>query len=151
VARLPVEQAEKIYRVRAELEALAAELFTLNASDDDIQALRASLKRLKKTVRDTDASTRLAAKSELYDCLLRGSGNEVLTQVLNLLNTRIMLLRATSLQQKGRWQNSVGELSVLVDALSVRDVAAARRASIEHVVNAAEAALTVLRKQVAEE
>ncbi|NYT25692.1 GntR family transcriptional regulator [Alcaligenaceae bacterium] len=148
VARLPLEQAEQLYRVRAELEALASELFTVHASDADLQELQACIKRLKKTARSTNsAANRLTVKSQLYDCLLKGAGNEVLTQVLNLLNTRIMLLRATSIQQQGRWEQSINELEILVDALLNRDTAAARRAAAQHVANAAEAALTILRGQ----
>ena len=92
---------------------------------------------------------RLAAKNDFYACLLRGSGNEALGQVLGLLNSRVTLLRATSLQHKGRSQKSVAELTVLVDALVARDAKAARKAAITHVTNAAEAALNVLRAQLA--
>lgn len=114
----------------------------------DLQELQACFKRLKKTARsNSSAANRLAAKSQLYACLLKGSGNEVLTQILNLLNTRIMLLRATSIQQEGRWQQSVNELEVLVGALADRDAAAARTAAARHVANAAAAALTKLREQ----
>lgn len=147
VARLDLDQARQLYRVRAELEAFASELFTSNASDADMQELQACFKRLKQTIRNSDATSRLAAKSELYACLLRGSGNEILSQILNLLNARIMLLRATSLQQPGRWQQSVNELEALVDALTQRDATAARNMAARHVENAAEAALSILHQQ----
>ncbi|MFA7669780.1 MAG: GntR family transcriptional regulator [Burkholderiaceae bacterium] len=147
VARLDLDQARQLYRVRAELEAFASELFTSNASDADMQELQACFKRLKQTIRNSDATSRLAAKSELYTCLLRGSGNEILSQILNLLNARIMLLRATSLQQPGRWQQSVNELEALVDALTQRDATAARNMAARHVENAAEAALSILHQQ----
>src|SRR5690606_12994353 len=120
----------------------------VHATDADLQELQACFKRLKKTARsNSSAANRLAAKSQLYACLLKGSGNEVLTQILNLLNTRIMLLRATSIQQEGRWQQSVNELEVLVGALADRDAPAARTAAARHVANAAAAALTMLREQ----
>ncbi|MET0677032.1 MAG: GntR family transcriptional regulator [Bradyrhizobium sp.] len=145
VARLSIPQAMQIYRVRSELEALASELFALNAKEDDLRDIRAALKQLKAAANGNDATQRLAAKREFYNCLVRGGGNEVLGQTLNLLNSRMTLLRVTSMQRRGRWQKSVQELGVLVDALAARDAVAARAAAATHVANAAEAALEVLQ------
>jgi DNA-binding GntR family transcriptional regulator len=144
VARLSIAQAEQIYRVRSELEALASELFALNATENDLRDIRAALKQLKAAA-NGDATQRLATKREFYNCLVRGGGNEVLGQTLNLLNSRMTLLRVTSMQRRGRWQKSVQELGVLVEALAARDAAAARAAAVTHVANAAEAALEILR------
>ncbi|MES2185720.1 MAG: GntR family transcriptional regulator [Pseudomonadota bacterium] len=149
VARVTVAQAEQIYQVRRELEGLACELFALHATEADQKELKAALKQLKSSINSTDPGVRLAAKNDFYACLVRGCGNEALGQVLGLLNSRVTLLRATSLQHKGRSQKSMGELSALVDALVARDAPAARQAAILHVSNAAEAALNVLRAQLA--
>jgi DNA-binding GntR family transcriptional regulator len=145
VARLSIAQAEQIYRVRSELEALASELFAVNATENDLRDIRAALKQLKAAANGNDATLRLAAKREFYNCLVRGGGNEVLGQTLNLLNSRMTLLRVTSMQRRGRWQKSVQELGVLVEALAARDAAAARTAAVTHVANAAQAALEVLQ------
>jgi DNA-binding GntR family transcriptional regulator len=144
VARLSIAQAEQIYRVRSELEALASELFALNATENDLRDIRAALKQLKAAA-NGDATQRLATKREFYNCLVRGGGNEVLGQTLNLLNSRMTLLRVTSMQRRGRWQKSVQELGALVEALAARDAAAARTAAVTHVANAAQAALEVLQ------
>ncbi len=148
VARVSVVQAEQIYQVRRELEGLAAELFALNATEAQQNELRKALKDLKSGMASGDAAVRLAAKNEFYACLLRGSGNAALAQVLGLLNSRVTLLRATSLQHKGRAQKSMVELGTLVDALLARDAQAARKAATTHVGHAAEAALNVLRAQL---
>lgn len=148
VARVSVAQAEQIYQVRRELEGLASELFALNATEAQQNELRKALKDLKASYASSDAAVRLAAKNEFYACLLRGTGNEALAQTLGLLNSRVTLLRATSLQHKGRSQKSLVELARLVDALLARDAQAARAAATTHVSNAAEAALNVLRAQL---
>jgi DNA-binding GntR family transcriptional regulator len=145
VARLSIAQAKQIYRVRSEREALASELFALHATADNLRDIRAALKHLKAAANGSDVTQRLAAKREFYNCLVRGGGNEVLGQTLNLLNSRMTLLRATSMQRRGRWQKSVQELGVLVDALAARDTVAARAAAVTHVANAAEAALEMLQ------
>ena len=98
VARVTVEQAQQIYQVRRELEGLASELFAQHASEDDQTALKKALKQLKSAINSSDASLRLTAKNEFYGCLLHGCGNQALGQALGLLNSRVTLLRATSLQ-----------------------------------------------------
>jgi DNA-binding GntR family transcriptional regulator len=148
VARVSLAQAEQIYQVRRELEGLASELFALHATEEHQKELKKALKDLKASINSTDPAVRVATKNEFYAVLLRGSGNEALAQVLGLLNSRVTLLRATSLQQKGRSQKSLVELTTLVDALMARDAKAARQAAIVHVTNAAQAALNVLREQL---
>jgi DNA-binding GntR family transcriptional regulator len=147
VSRVTAEQAAGIYQVRGLLEGLASELFAEHASEEDQQALRHALKNIKAALENADPVARLNAKNEFYDCLLRGAGNEALAQTLNMLNARIMVLRATSLQAKGRGRESVKELALLVDALDARDARAARAAARAHVENAAEAAIAILRSQ----
>ena len=147
VSRVTPEQAEGIYQVRSVLESLAAELFAVHAGDDDRRALRQALKNIKSALDSTDPIARLNAKNEFYECLLRGAGNESLAQTLNLLNSRIMVLRSTSLQARGRGKESVRELTTLVEALEARDARAARAAAKVHVDNAAAIALAILRSQ----
>lgn len=63
VARLKPEQAEGIYQVRVELEGLACELFARNATDEDIEALKAAFEVLKQGDKVTDPLERLQAKN----------------------------------------------------------------------------------------
>lgn len=150
VTRVSPQQAEGIYQVRRVLEGLASELFAAHASGADLAALKEALKTIKAALQSAEPTVRVNAKNDFYDCLLRGAGNEALAQSLSMLNARIMLLRSTSLQVKGRAKESVKELSVLVDALSARDARAAREAAMRHVQNAADAALAILRKESAD-
>ncbi|GAA4326086.1 GntR family transcriptional regulator [Pigmentiphaga soli] len=149
VARLTPEQAEYIYQVRRELEGLAAELFATLASAEEQKALKKALRQLTASFSNKDPAVRLNAKNEFYACLLRGSGNAILAQVLSLLNGRIVVLRATSLQQQGRARESIRELNELVEAVLARDPAAAREAARRHVASAAAAALAIMRGQAA--
>jgi DNA-binding GntR family transcriptional regulator len=145
VTRLSVEQAEEIYQVRRELESLACELFAERATADDLKSIKASLKRLKAVLVSGSPTERLSAKNEFYDCLLQGAGNQTLAQSLSVLNSRIMVLRATSLQVQGRSRASIAELTVLVNALEARDPALARQLSRRHVDNAARSAIEIMR------
>lgn len=144
VARITPAQAEGIYQVRVELEGLASQLFAERASEAQRQALKEAYEQLGKAFDDSDPIVRLNAKNQFYECLIEGSGNEALGTTLRMLNSRITLLRATSLQAPGREKASLAELGELLTAIQARDGKAAREAGIRHVRNAAAAAIALL-------
>ncbi len=146
VERLSPEQARGIYQVREELEGLACQLFCENATEAQLSALRQAFKVLKKSLTGGTALEQIAAKNAFYQQLLDGAGNEALTTTLRLLNSRVMLLRSTSMQAPGRARHSVAELSDLLAALEARDGKAARSAGSLHVRNAADVAIGILQK-----
>ena len=147
VARVTAEQAEGIYQVRIELEGLACQLFAERATPAQREALNRAFKNLKKSLKDSDPLARLYAKNHFYDCLIDGSGNEALGTSLRMLNARVMLLRATSLQAPGRSAESIAELSALMEALAAKDGKRARELAGRHVRNAAKAAIALLQQQ----
>lgn len=73
---------------------------------------------------------------------------EALTTTLRMLNSRVMLLRSTSMQAPGRAKKSVAELSDLLDALIARNAKTARKAGSLHVRNAAQVAIAILRESI---
>lgn len=150
VARMSLRQAREVFQLRAELEGLASQLFAELATDAQMQALQDAFARLRVSYTSGDAVKMLAAKSHFYDCLVEGSGSEMLGSVLRQLHARAMVLRATSLSQPGRTAQSEREIEELMAAIVRRDGAAARRASAAHIERAAEAALLVLRAREAD-
>ena len=151
VAKLSPEQAEGVYQVRVELEGLACELFTRNATDEDIAALRQAFERLKMLTVMTDPLERLTVKNAFYESLIFGAHNEALGQTLSALNARVMVLRATSLAAPGRTAESLVELAELVELLATRKGKEARKAAGRHVMNAGKVAIDILRQRLAEE
>lgn len=149
VARVTPEQARGIYQVREELEGLACQLFAESAPDARLADLREAFQSLKRTWTRGTALEQIASKNAFYQCLLDGAGNEALMTTLRLLNSRVMLLRATSMQAPGRAKQSIAELSVLMQALEARDGKAARAAGSLHVRNAANVAIAILRESLA--
>jgi DNA-binding GntR family transcriptional regulator len=145
VERLLPEQAEGIYQVREELEGLACQLFAERATDEQIKALQGAFEALKRVFTRGNALERLAAKNYFYQRLLEGAGNEALTTTLRLLNSRVMLLRSTSMQAPGRTRKSVAELAGLMEKLVARDAKGARKAGSLHVRSAASVAIRILR------
>jgi DNA-binding GntR family transcriptional regulator len=144
VAVLSAKEAKDIYRVRAELEGLASELFAEEASESARKILLEAFKQLKISSRSANSLERLKAKNAFYESLIDGSGNAALGTSLHFLNSRIMLLRARSLQAPGRIEESIGELGELVEALMQKDAVRARALAVAHVNKAASAALREL-------
>lgn len=144
VARLSREQAEGVYQVRLELEGLACRLFAENATDAQRQALKDAFKDLQAAARRSDPQNRLRTKNQFYACLLDGTQNEALGSCLHILNSRISLLRSTSMTAPGRIKKSIAELSELMKALMARDGERASELGRQHVRMAADAALRLI-------
>jgi DNA-binding GntR family transcriptional regulator len=146
VATLSRAQAKEVYEVRQALEALAAKLFALNATEKQIEALGRATETLTAAYRSGDVSEILSAKDLFYGVLYSGCGNAVAPQMLTILNARINLLRRVSLSAPGRLEKSLREMRRLMAAVRKRDGDAAWLAASEHVRNAAEAALAQIDK-----
>lgn len=143
VCRLTVEQAQDIYLVREELEGLACQLFAERATKEQLKALKVAFQDLKRQISGTPLE-KLTAKNFFYQQLMDGTGSEALSNTLHLLNSRVMLLRSTSMQVPGRTQKSLEELANLIKHLEAKDAVAARAAGSLHVRNAAHSALQTL-------
>lgn len=151
VATISARQAREVFQLRAELEGLASQLFAELASDTQMKALQDTFAQLREAYASGNSVTMLAAKTRFYDCLVEGSGNETLGNVLRQLHARAMVLRATSLSQPGRTAESEREIAEIMKAIRKRDGAAARQASVAHITKAAQAALNVLEARAGEE
>jgi DNA-binding GntR family transcriptional regulator len=146
VAVLTEETARSIYEVRRMLEGLAARLFAKHATTKQMQALRASVEELAKVYDDFSAEAFITVKGRFYDILLEGGGNKVAADMLRRIHTRASQLRVLSLSSAERAQQSIGELRAFCDALEARDEDLAWQLCLDHVENAANAALKSIAK-----
>jgi DNA-binding GntR family transcriptional regulator len=145
VAHLSPEDAASIYQIRGALEALAAQLFALNATDAQVAGLESSVKTLESAYQRRDIEVIVAAKRRFYEILIDGSGNSMIASVLNKMNARITMLRKVSLASPERWPSSIREIRAVVKAIKKRDPDAAFAASQRHIQQAAKEALKTLR------
>lgn len=136
VRELTREQAIGVYAVRAELEGLAASLFVANATPGQMKHLEDAFRQLETNMKDGDQISRLQSKNDFYECLLQGANNEALADTFRMLNARITVLRAASLQSKGRAKDSINELRSLVRYIRDSDPIRAKEAAELHVRNA---------------
>ena len=142
VTILTDSEIRAIYVVRATLEGLAAKLFAENATAQDCKALLKLKDRLDKEYRKGDVDSREAIKAEFYQLLLKGAGNEVLSEQLHSIHARIAIFRRFAFVNEARIEPSIRELETIISAAAQkRDQVAAWAACEHHIVISADLAI----------
>jgi DNA-binding GntR family transcriptional regulator len=142
VASLSTERARELYEVRAVLESLAVREFAQRASAADRAALRDAFHGIEAAVgMPHEGEALLAAKRRFYDALFAGAGNVTIAEIVESLQARVTFLRATSLAQPGRPEQTVEEVRAIVEAIEAGDEEAAAAACAFHVRQAARTVL----------
>jgi DNA-binding GntR family transcriptional regulator len=145
-----LEEALDLYEVRAALESLIASRFVERATDDEVAQLAETVENLAEVSRTaTDIRTILGAKDVFYRVLTSGAKSSTLQQLIEGIQARVQVLRATSLSEAGRSIQVVEELRAIVRAVSDRDAEKAAALTAEHVRNASTTALHSLRESEA--
>jgi DNA-binding GntR family transcriptional regulator len=149
VTILTVAEAADIYEVRVALEVLAVRHFVERATDDLLRRIRQAYDYLATRPAATDDTLALLrAKDAFYTILLEGAASPVLTHTLTGLQSRVRLLRQTSLSVPGRAHETVEEIHAIVRAIESRDADAAAKATATHIRNAARIGLTRMSEAV---
>lgn len=149
VAFMSSAEAVQIYEVRSALEALAGKAFATRASDQERRELRAVVEQIAQDGMAEERGTLLELKQRFYSILLQGSRNAYVARMLDQLLNRNMGLRATSLSDPDRLQQTISELRKIVERIEDRDGEGAAEACREHVRAAENTALRILRSQEA--
>lgn len=145
-------EAEDLYDVREALESLLVHRFVERATDDQIEQLDAAVDHFEEMTADTDdVRDILDAKDEFYEVIVAGAGSAALQQLVEGLQARVRVLRATSLSETGRASAAGAELRLVVQAARERDADRAAEACAAHVRSAARIALRHLREAAASE
>lgn len=133
VARPDPLRIEQIYELRSILEAMAARLCAERATTGDIAALGAALKRIRAGYAARSPTDVLRATTEFYEVMFRAAARPVAWEMVNALNGRITLLRATTIATKGRDTEGFAEMQRIFDAIAAHDPAEAEAATVEHI------------------
>jgi DNA-binding GntR family transcriptional regulator len=142
-----LEEAIDLYEVRAALESLVVQHFVERASDDEVAKLKQTVEDLAEvSERTTDIREILASKDRFYSVLIAGARSGALQQLLEGIQARVQVLRATSLSEVGRSLEVVRELRAVAAAIGERDAARASQLCAAHVRKASITALHSLRE-----
>jgi GntR family transcriptional regulator, trigonelline degradation regulator len=144
VANVSRAEASDIYVVRSMLEVLAVELFVARATADELAELGSLLDGMNAALAADDRRRTLVLKRRFHAVLSQGSGNLIVAKILEQLYAKIMLLRRLTLGPGDRPTVAVAELRAVFEAIQARDVKAAKKACLAHVLASANATLAAL-------
>lgn len=145
VAVPTAEEARDLYEVRFRLEPLIVERFVERASERDVGRLRDASEHFADGVGDAVGTHELLGRrDELFSVLMDGANSPVLRQVVESVQARLNILRATSMNDPGRVRASVTEWRQLAEAAAARDAARSVRIYTAHLRKAADIAFASL-------
>lgn len=141
VARVTRKQVAEIYEVRALLEAALVRRFALEASTEDIAALRRIYEDLRIAREAADVPAIVVLTRRFTEHMMQVIDHELISDIHQKLIARISVLRVLAIAEPGRLQQSARELAVVMDAIERRDADKAAQSLTAYVLNAADAAL----------
>ena len=139
VATLDHNQLAELYAVRTELEGLAARLAAQHAAPEEIAVLREMVRRDHEILDQTDALSR--SNKRFHRQIHLASHNRYLIQQLEMVHRSMALLSSTTLAATGRGARALDEHAAILDAIEMRDGAAADAAIRAHISRAFETRL----------
>jgi DNA-binding GntR family transcriptional regulator len=138
-----LEDARDLYDVRASLESLIVERFCERATRSQVLRLGAAVEGFAEAVAARqEIRGVLATKDRIYEVLVEGAGSTALKQIVDGIQARVRMLRATSMSADGRADTSVDELRAITAAIQAKDAQAAASLYRAHI---RAASLTALR------
>lgn len=143
-----LDDAIDLYEVRASLESLVVQRFVERATDEQVERLSRAVDDLETvTTASTSISDLLRAKDGFYAVLIEGARSAALQQLLESIQARVQVLRATSMSERGRPLEVVHELRAIVGAVEKRDAERASQLCAAHIRKASVTALAHLRAE----
>ncbi|WKA26426.1 GntR family transcriptional regulator [Bradyrhizobium roseum] len=141
VARLTRKQVEEIYEVRAMLEAAIVRRFTIEASAENIAALKRIYETLSRVRDQGDVVAIVNTTRQFIEYMMSVVDHELIGDMLRKLNARISVARVLAISVPGRLQQSARELEIVMEAIERRDAEGAAQSLMNYVRNAGDAAL----------
>ena len=125
-----------IYIIRESLEAKAAKMATLNASEDEINELKSAVELQEFYLSKQNTDQIRLMDNRFHEILYKISGSHVFYNTLLPLHKKVQKYRKVSLQSHSRASESVAEHHEILNAIINRDADAAEALTAKHVKNA---------------
>jgi len=135
VRQVSLEEANEFYEVRAALEGLIGKLAARRISIDEIEQLRAVVKRMHQTQKSRRADEYFVLNVEFHDVLARAArNNALLAHYRGVVNQLDLYRRATITHGVENIPLSTQEHEAIVEAVAARDEQRAEALLTEHVL-----------------
>lgn len=125
-----------VFEVRASLESLAAGLAAERIGEEELEALNRMMVQVTINSELGDMEKLVQSDTDFHEQIYRASRNLRLVQIIHNLRDQIQRFRSASLAHPGRIKETLEEHKNLLEAISQRDIVAARRLAQEHIENA---------------
>lgn len=135
VSEFTNKDIDDVYKIRAPLEALAAELATANLTDENITELESIYLDMKKAAEKKDLKKYFQFSQEFHEKMLKATDNERLIKILNNFRKQILRFRFFGLSFPERIDGSLQNHRKLLDFFRSRDVERAGNLRYEVVEN----------------
>jgi DNA-binding GntR family transcriptional regulator len=147
VAGISLKDIVDVFEIRASLEALAAGLAAERITDEEMELLERSLVEISEFSTDENIRAIVDGDVNFHDIIYKASRNQRLVQIIIHLQEQIHRFRMTSLSQPGRTKIALDEHKSIVEAISDRNVELAQQLAREHIENAEQSLLNVMREE----
>jgi DNA-binding GntR family transcriptional regulator len=122
----------------AALESMAARLITLNATDDEIAALRAMFTTFENGRLHAKLDEYSEVNIQFHQAIIRMSHNTVLIHLAENLFTHMRMIRRKTIGEDDRADRSIRDHMNIIQALEARDTARAEDLVRQHALGLAE-------------
>ncbi|NLY89719.1 MAG: GntR family transcriptional regulator [Firmicutes bacterium] len=147
VSGISLKDLIEVFEIRSALEGLAAALAAERITDEELDELERHLVKAAEVIERSDLSGMVEIDTKFHSLLYRASRNERLAHTINNLREQIQRFRQTSLSYPGRMKIALDEHKAIVEAISARNPELARELAQEHVENAENSIMQVIRKE----
>jgi len=134
VRRIPIEEADEIYELRAVLDEFVGRRLAQSASAENVREISARVDRMERAAAKGDVEAYLAANVAFHDRLVELVGNAKLLGMYRRLVNELHLFRHATLAQGGVLPVSTREHREIVERIAAGQPAAAGRALYDHVM-----------------
>ena len=146
ITKLSAQNVNEIYQIIAVLEGFAVEIATRNFKKDDQNKIRLVHRDLEKACNLNDKRMWMEKNVIFHEYLVRASGNEFLTSLINSLRNRIYRYRFIALTMSDPLRLSHSAHKEVLKYVFMKDGKMASRAMQSHVLAVAENLMNVLSR-----
>jgi DNA-binding GntR family transcriptional regulator len=135
VTQPSIEEIQDLFEVMSVLEGTCAKLAASRMTKEDFNKLETLHRSLEKHFRKRDHEAYLETNHYVHLIIQELSGNKVLNDVLNGLRQKVLLYRHRQLYHKDRFEKSMQEHRLILEALQKRNSSQAEGAMKKHLGN----------------
>lgn len=149
VAGFSLKDIIEVFEIRGALEGLAAALAAERITDAELDKLERHLVKAAELIGRADLEGMVEIDTGFHSLLYEASRNKRLANIISNLREQIQRFRQTSLSFPGRMKIALEEHRKIVEAVSARNPELARELAQEHIENAENSIMQVIRAEKA--